>query len=369
MTGEYKYDVSVVIPVYGVEAYIERCARSLFEQTMRSGIEFIFVDDCSKDNSIAVLQQTLSQYPQRVADVKILRQPRNMGVSVARQRGVDAASGEYIIHCDPDDSVVSEIYETLLAEARRTGADITMCDFQNVRNGRIHVNVQEPKPLSALALLGGITGTTFQRLHGSLCNKLIKSTCYRMVAFPPEGLNYCEDVFVLFQICSMKDVKVAYVAGALYSYHIERSDSIVYSVSQTSLNANRQMIELLLDKFQDRSDIMPCVESFAAGLMFRSFRDWQLSPSEFRKQYKQYHKFIKAKKQMKPMQRVVLRVALNFSYRLAKFMWRRYVASLPTLVKIKHKLLAMKQNKPFCGSLSGGGYPPTSRHAERGTRQ
>lgn len=57
--------ISVCIPVYGVEEYIGRCSRSLFEQTLQDGIEFIFVNDCTKDKSIEILTQVLDEYPNR----------------------------------------------------------------------------------------------------------------------------------------------------------------------------------------------------------------------------------------------------------------------------------------------------------------
>lgn len=63
--------VSILVPVYGVEKYIERCARSLFEQTY-DNIEYIFVDDCTKDRSIEILQKVLEDYPNRKNQVKIL---------------------------------------------------------------------------------------------------------------------------------------------------------------------------------------------------------------------------------------------------------------------------------------------------------
>ena len=64
--------VSILVPVYGVEKYIERCARSLFEQTY-DNIEYIFVDDCTKDRSIGILQKVLEDYPNRKNQVKILQ--------------------------------------------------------------------------------------------------------------------------------------------------------------------------------------------------------------------------------------------------------------------------------------------------------
>ena len=71
--------ISVVIPVYGVEKYIEQCARSLFEQTMQEGIEYVFVDDCSPDRSIEILEEVFKEYPHRDPQVKIIRHPKNPG--------------------------------------------------------------------------------------------------------------------------------------------------------------------------------------------------------------------------------------------------------------------------------------------------
>ncbi|MBO5667722.1 MAG: glycosyltransferase family 2 protein, partial [Lentisphaeria bacterium] len=87
--------VSVCIPVYGVEKYIERCARSLFEQTMRDGIEFIFVNDCTPDKSIEILEQILSEYPHRQEQTKIIHHKQNGGLVAARNTGLAHASGEY----------------------------------------------------------------------------------------------------------------------------------------------------------------------------------------------------------------------------------------------------------------------------------
>ena len=101
--------VSVVIPVYGVEKYIERCARSLFEQTMQEGIEYIFVDDCSPDRSIEILEKVLKEYPHREPQVKIIQHSKNQGIFYTRNTGVENATGEYIIHCDSDDWVEPDI--------------------------------------------------------------------------------------------------------------------------------------------------------------------------------------------------------------------------------------------------------------------
>ena len=78
--------VSVVIPVYGVEKYIERCARSLFEQTL-DDIEYIFVNDCTKDRSIDILNEVINDYPARKQQVRIVHHEENKGSALARLSG------------------------------------------------------------------------------------------------------------------------------------------------------------------------------------------------------------------------------------------------------------------------------------------
>ena len=83
--------VSVCIPVYGVENYIERCARSLFEQTL-DDIEFIFVDDCSPDRSIEILKHVIDEYrhsfEKRNYTVRIEQMPTNSGLAAVRRHGI-----------------------------------------------------------------------------------------------------------------------------------------------------------------------------------------------------------------------------------------------------------------------------------------
>lgn len=109
------------------------CARSLFESTLED-VEYIFVDDCSPDNSVSLLKQVLSDYPDRKPHVRIISHECNKGVSGARNTGLDCAAGEYIAYCDGDDFVSPQMYERLYAEAKETNADICYCDFNAVHN-------------------------------------------------------------------------------------------------------------------------------------------------------------------------------------------------------------------------------------------
>lgn len=120
--------VSVIIPVYGVEQYIERCARSLFEQTL-DDIEYLFIDDCTPDKSVEVLKKVLEEYPNRKDQVIIHRMEQNSGQAAVRKWGMQNATGEYVIHCDSDDWIDKTMYEKLYNKAIADDCDIVYCDY------------------------------------------------------------------------------------------------------------------------------------------------------------------------------------------------------------------------------------------------
>ena len=110
--------VSILIPVYNVEKYIERCARSIFEQTYQN-LEIIFVDDCTPDNSIEILRRVLGDYPYRQPQTHIIRHDHNRGLGAARNTAMDAATGDYIYFIDSDDKLFdSESLDKLISVAK-----------------------------------------------------------------------------------------------------------------------------------------------------------------------------------------------------------------------------------------------------------
>ena len=117
--------VSLIVPIYGVEPYIGQCARSVLSQTYEN-IEFIFVNDGTKDASMDVLAGVLKEFPQR--NVRIVSK-ENAGLPKARQSGLEVATGEYVMHVDADDWIEPDAVGRLVGEALRTGADLVYCDF------------------------------------------------------------------------------------------------------------------------------------------------------------------------------------------------------------------------------------------------
>jgi glycosyltransferase involved in cell wall biosynthesis len=117
------YKVSVLVSVYGVERYIERCARSLFEQTY-ANLEYIFVDDASGDSSIGKLERVIKDYPEKEPAVKIIRHEANKGLAAARNTAFDNARGEFVCVVDADDWMEPDGIERLVTEQVATGADV-----------------------------------------------------------------------------------------------------------------------------------------------------------------------------------------------------------------------------------------------------
>ena len=119
--------VSILTPVYGVEKYIRRCAESLMSQTYEN-LEYIIVNDCTKDASVEILKEVIAEYPKRKEKVKLIELPDNKGLANARNVAIDAATGVFVLIVDSDDWVEPDIVEELVKYQQETEADIVSCN-------------------------------------------------------------------------------------------------------------------------------------------------------------------------------------------------------------------------------------------------
>ena len=121
--------ISVIIPVYNVEKYLEQCINSLLNQTLKD-CEFIFVNDGSKDSSKEIIEK-YKALDNRI----ILINQENQGVSIARNNGLNVAKGEYIGFVDADDYIEEDMYEILYNNMINNNVDLTICDFESSLDG------------------------------------------------------------------------------------------------------------------------------------------------------------------------------------------------------------------------------------------
>lgn len=224
-----EYKVSVIIPVYKVEKFIERCVRSLMEQTM-TDVEYIFVDDASPDDSIQILHKVLADYPERCDYVKILTHNENKGLPAARNTGLSVAQGEYVFHCDSDDFVESDMLDQLYRQAKEMDADIVWCDWwlSFAKNERYMKQPNYTTPLDAVkAMLGGA-------MKYNVWNKLVKRKLYQKnnIVFP-EGYGMGEDMTMILLFAYAQRIK--YIPKAFYHYIKNNTDAFTQNHSKKHL--------------------------------------------------------------------------------------------------------------------------------------
>ena len=272
------------MPVYNAEAFLRRAIDSILAQTLWEW-ELICVDDGSKDAS----GQILDEYAARDLRIRVIHQS-NSGVAMARQVGVDAATGEYTIHADSDDWVEPTMLEELYRRAKEENADIVVCDYYvNKTQGQIFVKQQ----LNVYTAHGALH-QLFHDLLASLWNKLIKRSCYIHygLRFYP-GINYCEDFLLLVQLLQHKDIRIVYQPQAYYHY-CENYQSITRHYTRSVYEQRLQFVDILkriIDGKEFGDDIikMEC-EIYQEGLIADV-----LDKEEIRKNFDIYKDFLKKK--------------------------------------------------------------------------
>ena len=300
--------VSVIVPIYNAEEYLDRCIRSLLGQTL-SNIEIILVDDGSNDRSGVMCEE----YAKRDSRISVFHQP-NSGVAAARQRGVDMAQGLFSIHTDPDDWIEPTMLEELYTKATERQADMVICNFVAVYPKKSRLSIQKlGDDLSPKACLNNLLQN---KMNGSLCTKLIRTELYRKfdIRFV-EGLNYCEDYLVCAKLF-LHDIKVEYLNKALYYY-----DQIVNSASITrkyTIETLRQRL-LFIDELRKVVEGVECVGMADAitSVAIECYKRRALSARQFAETFAPYKaEFMRSN--YKHKYKIVLRMAASGYQALAR---------------------------------------------------
>ncbi len=234
--------VSVIVPVYGVERFVERCAVSLFEQTLTDGLEIIFVDDASPDRSIAIIEETLSRYPNRKSTTTIIHHSINKGLPAARNTGLAHAHGRYIFHCDSDDYLQHDALEQQVDYALSHEADIVWCDWYL----SFHANERHMTEPSADSPDGALQRMMCGAMKFNVWNKLALASLYHdhHIRFP-EGHAMGEDMTMMLLFLHAK--RVAHLPMALYHYVKTNDQAISRSHSANNLKDLDHNIQRVTD--------------------------------------------------------------------------------------------------------------------------
>lgn len=242
--------VSVIVPVFKVERFVERCMRSLLSQTL-DNVEYIIVNDASPDRSIDIIKRVCLEYPNRL--VTFINHDQNKGLPSARNTGLKAANGEYIFHCDSDDYVDPTMLEDLYNAATENDSDIVWCDWYLTlsQSERYMVQPSLSTPLDAVkAMLCG-------KMKFNVWNKLIKRQLYTNsgVSFP-DGYGMAEDMTIIMLFAFAN--RVEYLPKAYYHYIKTNSTAFSQTYSErhlVELQYNIDRIESFIhEKFGQQLD-------------------------------------------------------------------------------------------------------------------
>ncbi len=267
--------ISVIVAAYNAERYIGRCLDSILAQTM-SDFEVIVVNDGSTDGTPAILDEYAAKDPR----ARVIHKP-NGGVASARQAGLDAAQGEYTIHADSDDWVEPEMLEEMYAAACANHSDMVFCDFYEIHKDQIKYNSQRPESYDRLTIFG----QTFNILSGSLCNKLIKRTCFLdyQISFE-QGVNYEEDKLVCLKILS-HDIVVTYLEKAFYHYDLVQNSASLSSIGKPLARVD------ILERIAQYCDISPVQSYYDRAILYNAYQSLvqaRVSNKEFVSVFKPY---------------------------------------------------------------------------------
>lgn len=217
--------VSVIIPVYNVAQYIAKCAESLFEQTLGE-IEYIFVNDCSTDDSMLILDEVIRKYPSRKNNIKIINHEQNKGLPFARKTGLSIATGDYVAHCDSDDYVDKDMYRIMYETAVTGNFDIVICDHYLI-DGTKKIYVEQiikPKTI--------VSDLISEKISCCVWNKLIKHSIYKENDIIYPIYNMGEDFAIMTQL-SFYCKRIKHISRPLYFYR-KSLTSITNTVSETA---------------------------------------------------------------------------------------------------------------------------------------
>lgn len=242
--------ISVITPIYKAEKFIERCARSLFEQTFED-IEYIFVNDCTPDNSMRVLNSVINEYPHRKNHVRIINHEINTGQSGARRDGMSIAKGDYIIHCDADDWIEPNMYESMYQTAIKTQADAVVCDMimrYHDKSVYLKYNNEYDDHQLMYDCLAPISV-----VYCSMCNRLISRHIFLEHSIQPfEGVNMWDDVGLTTRLRYYIDRTVV-INEPFYNYNIQNEASTTNRELIDRINEQVLCTKLLEDFFISES--------------------------------------------------------------------------------------------------------------------
>lgn len=246
--------VSISIPIFKCEKYIERCLKSVEKQTYKN-IEVILVNDCTPDESMKIVKDFIQENPS--LNIKVLEHEENSGLSVVRNSGINASSGDYIYFLDSDDEITEECIELLVNDAVKTSAQITVAQnrwintFDNTtKDFGFPTNAAKKKYSNRLEIFSEYSNGGFP---SSSWNKLIKKDFIveNKIYFVP-GL-YAQDELWFFHLL-LKTDSLAIIDDITYLYYLH-GESVIFNRTKRNFENFLTILEYFTTAYRNEKNI------------------------------------------------------------------------------------------------------------------
>ncbi len=308
--------VTVIVPVYKAENYIIRCAKSLLGQTY-DNIEYYFVNDCTPDRSVELLEEVVKEYPEREKYVNIVNLDSNKGHAHARNVALKKASGKYVIQIDADDWVENDMIEVLVQIAETQESDITCCSFYWEGKEQTYFKVDSQNVGKE-----GLKNYKILLENSAHWNKLIKLNLIRdNEVYCIEGTNNWVDVGQIIPLRVLA-CKISATDKPLYHYNVGNVNSVSRKLTPKRIADMLKVTDHVTSFVESKSN-----GEYSLSMNYLKFyAKWALIAGE-NSEYKEWrNKYPESNKHLfkypLPLSRKILFLCallhMNFIYELAK---------------------------------------------------
>ena len=308
--------ISIIVPVYNIQNYVERCVKSILRQTYKK-IEVIIVNDGSTDDGWNIIQK-LSEIDTRI----VLVNKENGGATSARLAGIEKATGEWIGFVDGDDEIEPDMYELLIDNAVKYHADISHCGYQMIfDDGRVNFFhntgcfIKQDKMTGLKELLEG------SRVEPGLCNKLFRKNLLQNVlhsGIMPQDIKINEDLLMNYFLFSQ--AKLSVFEDVCKYHYIVRKDS----ASRAKLNEHRifdpiKVKRIILNQaesemlqFARKAYISTCINVYNELVLEKGYTDEKKVVRKYICDNKEWHNLLSRKQRL--LANLVCRIPMLYPF-------------------------------------------------------
>lgn len=276
--------ISVIVPVYNAEKYLQRCVDSILAQTFVD-FELLLINDGSKDGSGAICDE----YAVKDSRIRVFHK-ENGGPSSARNMGIDKAEGEWITFVDSDDWVEKNAYEKIITQAEMQNPDIVLFDFKMIFNGGVQEYHFAMYNENKTILLQNYIKYVWTTLWAMMVKRdLFISNTLKL----PEHLSYCEDFWLSIRLLHYAK-SINYLPNALYCYNVTNCESIIHTLNRKTESEERKAY-LETIEFFEKEGVEDLYKKEMSWRILKSTHDSALYPdryNEFLRTHPESHKYI-----------------------------------------------------------------------------